>query len=95
MVGKNDIVADKDYKHVFKCLCNTILWQRGMTVNGTIINSATIYQHLMDNGVPQDNIKKLLNLNDRQDVPVALSLLIAIWKLPKPTSDTSPVYARV
>ena len=55
---------------------------------------AIIQSHLRHNGIPETHIRALLNPNDKQDVPMAFSLLKEIWSLPplvlEPTSTFGP-----
>jgi len=45
-VGTDDITADKDYKHVFKGLCNTLLREKGSIVHGVRLTCGLICKHL-------------------------------------------------
>ena len=45
-VGVDDITADKDYKHVFKRLCNTLLREKGCVVLGIKLTRGLIRKHL-------------------------------------------------
>ncbi|KAG8766912.1 hypothetical protein FRC12_006576 [Ceratobasidium sp. 428] len=95
LVGDDDVTCDKDYKHVFKRFRNTLLREGGMLVLGTLVTPALIRLHLSENGMPPTRINFLLDPNDRQDVPLALSLLRAIWSLPSPRYEDKPSYAVV
>jgi hypothetical protein len=44
-VGPDDLTADKDYKHIFKWLQNTLLWESGSWVQGVHITSGLIRKH--------------------------------------------------
>lgn len=93
--GKNALTCDKDYKHIFKRFRNALLWSKGILLNGNLITPSLIHQHLGDSGVLQTSLTSMLNPNDRQDVPLAVSLLKSLWELPPPHSDTLPSYVMV
>jgi hypothetical protein len=88
-VGIDDIMADKDYKHIFKRLCNTILREKGSMVHGIKLMRGLIHKHLSDNGLAQVHIEHVLNPMDKQDVVLAYRLLKDIWSLPPADPDTS------
>jgi len=50
-IGDFDLTADKDYKHVMKCLQNLLLHKMGTLVNGMHITSALLRFHLKENNV--------------------------------------------
>jgi len=81
-VGPDDITADKDYKHVFKRLRNTILHKNGCLVRGVRLTRAVIRKHLRDSGFTDAHISHVLNPTDKQDVVLAYSLLKDLWSLP-------------
>jgi hypothetical protein len=45
-VGVDDITADKDYKHVFKWLHNTLLQEKGSIILGIKLTHSLIRRHL-------------------------------------------------
>ncbi|KIJ50341.1 hypothetical protein M422DRAFT_159891 [Sphaerobolus stellatus SS14] len=94
LVGPGDLTSDKDYRHVFKRGRNTMLRVKGMSIDGTNITTSIIRQHLSDNGISAGRLDALLNPNDKQDVPISVSLLLAVWRLPEPSSESQPNYAR-
>ena len=81
-VGPDDITTDKDYKHVFKRLCNTILRDNGCVVLGVRLMHAVIQKHLKDCGLTDVHINHVLNPTDKQDIVLAYSLLKDLWSLP-------------
>ena len=81
-VGDDDLTADKDYKHVFKCLQNLMLREKGFHVHAVHIKPSVIRSHLMSNNLNSTRIDYLLNPNDRQDVKLAYDMLSDIWSLP-------------
>ncbi|KAG9077160.1 hypothetical protein FS749_010977, partial [Ceratobasidium sp. UAMH 11750] len=95
LVGDDDLTGDKDYKHVLKRLRNVLLRASGIIVLGTLITPALLQLHLIDNGMSLTRVNHLLNPNDKQDVPLALSLLREIWLLPGPNANAVPAYACV
>jgi hypothetical protein len=50
-VGDDDLMADKDYTHVFKRLQNLLLCVRGFKIHGAHIMQATIHSHLASNNL--------------------------------------------
>ena len=94
-VGPDNITADKDYKHVFKRLRNTILRENGSLICGVHIMRAVIRKHLKDSGFTDTHINHVLDPTDKQDVMLAYSLLKDLWSLPmaNPVSST-PTYIK-
>ena len=88
-IGIDNITADKDYKHIFKRLRNTILHEKGCMVLGIKLTRGLIRKHLSDNGLPLNHIEHILNPTDKQDVVLSYRLLKDIWSLPPADSDTS------
>ena len=74
-VGADDITADKDYKHIFKWLWNTLLRDKGSVVCGIRLTRGLIRKHLMDTGLSDVHIKCVLDPSDKQDVLLAFNLL--------------------
>jgi len=89
-VGLDDITADKDYKHIFKRLRNTILRENGCVVRNVHLTRALIGKHLKDCGFTDTHIKYVLDPSDKQDVVLAYGLLKDLWSLPPadPLSST-------
>jgi hypothetical protein len=95
-VGADDITADKDYKHVFKRLRNTLLWEKGSVVHGVRLTCGLIRKHLWDSGHSDAHVEHVLNPTDKQDVVLACTLLKDLWSLPLASPDTSnPSYIEV
>ena len=63
-VGVDDIMADKDYKHIFKWLRNTLLREKGSMVHGIKLTWGLIHKHLSDSGLPLAHIEHVLNPMD-------------------------------
>ena len=82
-------MVDKDYKHVFKRLCNTILREKGSMVHRIKITQGLIHKHLSDNGLPLKHVEHVLNPTDKQDIVLAYRLLKDIWTLPPANPNTS------
>ena len=89
----DDITADKDYKHVIKCLRNFLLRKQGTIVHGVHITPLLLWFHLKSAGISESQLAYLLNPSDWQDVPLAYTLLKEIWLLPEPLSTDSPSIA--
>ncbi|EJD46305.1 hypothetical protein AURDEDRAFT_124089 [Auricularia subglabra TFB-10046 SS5] len=53
-----------------------------------------VEKHLIGNGFTPSRIRALMNPNDKQDVPLAYSLLVAIMKLPEPDPHDSFQWTR-
>lgn len=94
-VGDDDLTADKDYKHVFKRLRNTILRSKGIFVRGCHLTPAVIQAHLRDSGHSTRHIQSMFKPEDKQDVLLAYNLLRDLWSLPPASSSESsrPGYA--
>jgi hypothetical protein len=88
-VGADDITADKDYKHIFKRLRNTLLREKGSVVRGVRLTCGLIRKHLRDTGHSDAHIDRILNPTDKQDVVLAYTLLKDLWSLPVADPDTS------
>ncbi|GJJ15796.1 hypothetical protein Clacol_010074 [Clathrus columnatus] len=91
-VGRNDLTIDKDYKHIFKRFRNTIIRSKGILIDGTYITPQVLRQHLLDGGIDKNRLNLMLSPNDRQDVPLAISLLVSMWNLPKPETTDKPTH---
>ena len=74
-VGVDDITADKDYKHIFKRLRNTLLHEKGSMVHGIKLTRGLIHKHLSDSGLTHVHIEHVLNPTDKQDVVLTYRLL--------------------
>ncbi|TFK58748.1 hypothetical protein BDN72DRAFT_950059 [Pluteus cervinus] len=93
-VGKDDITADKDYRHIFKCSRNLLLRKRGIKIHGSHIMPISIIQHLRANNVKDKRLHNLTNPSDKQDVKLAYDLLSAIWSLPLAPESSPPLYTK-
>ncbi|KAH9975229.1 hypothetical protein BGW80DRAFT_1250853 [Lactifluus volemus] len=93
LVGPDDIMADKDFKHVIKRQCNVLMQNKGIEIQGFCITPTTLRIHLGSNGVAPHRIQSLLNPNDKQDVILAYSLLKEVWSLPPPPPGSDPVFS--
>lgn len=92
LVGNDDIMADKDFEHVFKHQCNLMMRNKGVEVQGYCITPAILHSQLQSNGVSSDQLRSLLNPNDKQDVVLCYSLLKEIWELPPPPAGATPTF---
>jgi hypothetical protein len=52
LVGPDDLIADKDYKHIFKRQRNLLMWHKGVLIQGFCVTLAILRIHLESNGVP-------------------------------------------
>ena len=92
-VGPDDITVDKDYKHIFKQLCNTILRDNGCLVRGVRLTCAVVCRHFKDSRLSDTHINHVLDPTDKQDVVLAYKLLKDLWSLPTADPDSSsPTY---
>ena len=94
LVGPDDITADKDFKHVFKCQRNLMMRNKGIVIEGFCITPSILRIHLQSNGVSSFWLRALLNPNDRQDVVLGYSLLKEIWSLPATPVGSDPTFVR-
>lgn len=95
LVGSEDIVCDKDWRHVLKRLCNTLLRGSPLHINGSTLTRPLIKCHLVDGlGMNSSTADTLISPNDPQDVVLAFRLLNAISTLPPPPIDATPLYSR-
>ncbi|PPR03132.1 hypothetical protein CVT24_008485 [Panaeolus cyanescens] len=88
-VGDDDMICDKDWKHVFKRLRNLLLRGRGIVVNGIRITPAMMKTHMHSSGLSNEHINAVFNPEDQQDVKLAFDLLHDIWSLPPLMTHTS------
>ncbi|KZV95332.1 hypothetical protein EXIGLDRAFT_610725 [Exidia glandulosa HHB12029] len=102
----DDLTMDKDYRHVIKRMRSALLRKDGISIYGVVITTQLLRQHLLDTGLTpelagalltaQDSrVNALLNPNDKQDVPLAYSLLIAIMNMPAPEQQHTPAYQKI
>ena len=94
LVGHDDVMADKDLKHVFKRQQNLIMCNKGIFIQRFCIAPSILRNHLQLNGVSSVRLRSLLNPNDWQDVILGYSLLKEIRSLPplSKSEDTSPSF---
>ncbi|KAG2123473.1 hypothetical protein DEU56DRAFT_717092, partial [Suillus clintonianus] len=91
--GLDDVTGDFDAKHNFKRYRNSLLRKKGVTVRGAVITAAILKHHLSSlPKLTERRINALLYPNDKQDVPLAFSLLTAIGRLPDAAPDAAPTY---
>ena len=92
LVGDDDITADKDFKHIFECRQNLVMWNKGIEVQGFCIMPSLLKIHLQSDGVLLLWLRSLLNPNEKQDVILGYFLLKEIWSLPPPPVDATPTF---
>lgn len=88
-VGADDVTADKDYKHIFKWLRNTLLHKNGCIVHGIKLTPSLIWKHFQDSGLTDSHINHVLNPTDKQDIALAYNLLKDLWCLPPADPQSS------
>jgi hypothetical protein len=93
LVGPDDITMDKDFKHIIKRQWNVFMRAKGVEILGYCITPSVLRSQLEHNGVSTHQLCSLLNLNDKQDVVLAYSLLREIWSLPPPPASCDPTFA--
>jgi len=81
-IGADNIIADKDYKHVFKWLWNTLLQEKGCIVLSVKLTCSLICRHLQDCGYSSKYISHTLDPTDKQDVDLMYKVLKDLWCLP-------------
>ena len=87
-VGDNDLTCDKDWKHIFKRWRNLIIRpDHGIIINGHQITVDISMDQFCSEGLMVDHIRFLFNLEDQQDVKLALDMLKDIWTLPCNTNN--------
>jgi len=94
LVGEKDITADKDPKHIMKRCRNMVLRKSGVMVNGTLVTPILLRYHLKEAGLNATHIDNLLNVTDRQNVPVCFTLLKEIWSLKDPKATDKPTFMK-
>jgi hypothetical protein len=81
-VGDNEMMCNKDWKHAgAKHPRNALLREKGVLVYGTWITPTVLQSHLLEAGHKSDDIRSVLNPNDKQDVMLAYNLLRDVWTL--------------
>jgi hypothetical protein len=94
-VGPDDITTNKDYKYVFKWLCNAILHENGCVVCSVHITCALIHKHFKDSRITDAHISHVLDPTDKQDVVLVYSLLKDLRLLsPADTASSTPTYIK-
>ncbi len=87
LLGEGDITADKDYRHVFKCIRNLLLREHGISILNVHITPSVIKAHLRAEGHSETHIRYLFKPDDKQDVKLSYDLLKDIWSLPEAAVD--------
>ncbi|EIN03549.1 hypothetical protein PUNSTDRAFT_77991, partial [Punctularia strigosozonata HHB-11173 SS5] len=94
--GRDSITSSFDFKHAQKRLRNTLLREAGVTIRGIHITKPIILNHLMctpELMLSKSAAESLLNAADRQDVGLMYRLLRALYNLPPPSIEDSPIFA--
>ena len=92
MVGEDELMSDKDYKHVMKWLWHVHLRPSGVSVGGIQITPSVLWSHLEANKYPLNRINNLMNVTDKQDVMMMFNLMQLIWSLPPPLATDNPIH---
>ncbi|KAL6298045.1 hypothetical protein BKA93DRAFT_820570 [Sparassis latifolia] len=92
LCGMDELTADIDFKHVLKQFRNTLLRQKGVTIDNVMLNTAILKTHLADISLSAQCIDSFLFPNDRQNVPLAYALLLTIASLPDAASGDTPAH---
>ena len=93
LVGKDDIMADKDPKHIFKRQRNLWMRNKGVLIKGICITPSLLKIHLQSNRVSSSHIRSIMNPNDKQDVVLGYALLKEIWSLPPAANNANPNFS--
>ncbi|KAH9005718.1 hypothetical protein EDB86DRAFT_2795503 [Lactarius hatsudake] len=93
LVGPDDITMDKDFKHIVKRQRNVFMRTKGVEILGFCVTPSILRLQLESNGTSTHHLCSLLNLDDKQDVILAYSLLKEIWSLPPPPASCDPAFA--
>ncbi|KAI0026643.1 hypothetical protein K488DRAFT_81317 [Vararia minispora EC-137] len=81
-VGDDDLMANKDTKHVvFKRFRDTLLRDKGVLVHSVFLMPAILRTHFRDAGMSSQHINSVLNVTDLQDVKNAYRLHRDLWSL--------------
>ncbi|KIM71403.1 hypothetical protein PILCRDRAFT_82813, partial [Piloderma croceum F 1598] len=87
--GFNDRTGDIEYKHLLKRSRNSLIRSAGATIDGNLINSSILRNHLASTGMDTQRINAIVSPNDKQDVKLAYDLLSSIAVL-LPAQDNDP-----
>ncbi|KAF8150584.1 hypothetical protein B0H34DRAFT_784860 [Crassisporium funariophilum] len=93
-VGFDDLTPDKDWKHVFKKIRNSMLWEQGTVIHhaqgaidqSSCITPSILWVQLTAEGATSNHIWSSFNPKDLQDVCIAFNLLKDVWSLPRTPS---------
>lgn len=81
LVGEDDLVSDKDYKHIFKRIRSLVIRTQGIRMPEADISPSILRKHLLDSGLSQRRVDSYMNPDDKQDVTLAMNLLKAVFML--------------
>lgn len=87
--GFDDHTGDIEYKHLLKRSRNSLIRSAGTTIDGNLINSSILRNHLPSTGMDTQRINAIVSPNDKQDVKLAYDLLSSIAVL-LPAQDNDP-----
>jgi len=92
LVGDNDVMCDKDYKHLYKQLRTLLLQAGGFRIFNTTITPQVLEQHLQENSMDLTTLRGLMNPSDKQDVPKAFELLKCVLDLLLAPNNRTPTW---
>jgi len=92
LVGDDNLMVDKNAKHIFKQCHNFLLRKSGFQVHSIHISPTLLHLHLKAAGVSEIRLNALLNPADRQDIPTCYTLLKELWNLPDPAPTDKPTF---
>jgi len=52
LVGPDDLTANKDFKHIFKCQRNLLMCHKGILIQGFCVTPTILWTHLKSHSVP-------------------------------------------
>jgi hypothetical protein len=89
--GDDALTADFDWKHVLKRFRNTLIRQKGFSLNGRAFSTSVLREHLKSLDMTDLTIDALLSPNDKQDVILMIKLLYSISQLSSAAPTASPL----
>lgn len=90
LVGTNELIGCCDPKHVIKRFAQALRsYTLRLEIGDTTITYQDIKYALSVSGTPEDRIAALLNPQDKQNVPIALDLLMLLRNAEIPTQSTA------
>lgn len=89
--GENEETMDIKYKHLLKCLQNTLIHAKCTTIDSIVLTLQVLKHHLLSLGIKDEQgINALLSTKDKQDIKLMYNLLTLIASLSPPSSSMPP-----